>query len=179
MRIGVFCSSQEINATKYVATVSKVIQSLVRMDHTIVWGGSDVGLMRVAADTVERNSGHLIGVSVSFLAHQARSSVKDMVIAKNLGERKQMLLELSDILLVLPGGLGTLDEVLSVLELKKHGKHTKPVIVLNCFDFFGGLKYQLESMARLGFLPIPLDELVHFTSNSRGVTNYIINSYKR
>lgn len=92
MRISIFCSSQEISI-KYVAQVKGLVQLLVHNGHSIVWGGSNTGLMRVVADTVEKSGGQLTGISVSFLSHYARPSVKDMVIAQDLNERKQLLLD--------------------------------------------------------------------------------------
>ncbi|NED09861.1 TIGR00730 family Rossman fold protein, partial [Streptomyces sp. SID6648] len=85
--------------------------------HTLVWGGSDVGLMKVVADGVQETGGRLLGVSVDFLAAKAREGADEMVIAKDLAERKRLLLEKADAVVIMVGGTGTLDEATEILEL--------------------------------------------------------------
>ena len=85
-----------------------------------------------------------------------------MVIAKDLGERKAMLLARSDAVVVLPGGLGTLDELSEILELRKHNAHEKRVIVLNTDGFYDGLKTQLDRMSSEGFIERPLAEYIAY-----------------
>ena len=68
----------------------------------------------------------------------------------------------SDAVVVLVGGIGTLDELTEVIELKKQGKHNKPIIVLNTENFYAGLKTQLQKMEDDGFTPRPINELVYF-----------------
>lgn len=80
----------------------------------------------------------------------------------DLAERKAELLARADAIVVLVGGLGTLDEVTEVLELKKHNLHDKPVVVLDTEGFYDGLRTQLRRMDEEGFLPRPLAELITF-----------------
>jgi len=129
--------------------------------HTLVWGGSDAGLMKVVADGVRESGGRLVGVSVEFLAAFARADADEMVITRDLAERKALLLAKADAVVVMPGGLGTLDEATEILELRKHGLHDKPVVLLNTAGFYDGLMLQLRRMEDEGFLPVPLAHLVH------------------
>ncbi len=76
-----------------------------------------------------------------------------MVITADLAERKATLLARSDALVVMAGGLGTLDEATDILELRKHGRHDKPVVLLNTAGFYDGLVIQLRRMEQDGFLP--------------------------
>jgi Possible lysine decarboxylase len=84
-----------------------------------------------------------------------------MVIAKDLTERKVLLLAASDPIVVMVGGLATLDEATEILELRKHGLHRKPVVLLNTAGFYDGLILQLQRMEEDGLLPIPLAQLMH------------------
>lgn len=79
---------------------------------------------------------------------------------------KALLLKRSDVMVALVGGIGTLDELLEILELKKHRVHDKPVIVLNAEGFYSGLQQQMETMDQLDFLPMPLNELVSFVPSA-------------
>ncbi len=83
-----------------------------------------------------------------------------MVIAKDLAKRKALMLARSDAVVVMPGGLGTLDEATEILEQRKHGLHDKPVVLLNTAGFYDGLTLQFRRMEQEGFLPVPLAELV-------------------
>ena len=96
--------------------------------------------MKVVADGVQESGGRLVGVSVDFLAAQARTDADEMVIARDLAERKALLLEKADAVVIMVGGTGTLDEATEILELKKHGKHDKPVVLLNTAGFYDGLQ---------------------------------------
>ncbi|MFI6641085.1 TIGR00730 family Rossman fold protein [Streptomyces sp. NPDC050504] len=164
MNICVFLSAADLDE-RYVRPAREFAELIGKGGHTLVWGGSDVGLMKVVADGVEAAGGRLVGVSVDFLADRARPGVDEMVIAGDLAERKALLLEKSDAIVVMVGGTGTLDEATEVLELKKHAKHTKPVVLLNTAGFYDGLKLQFQRMEEEGFLPIPLTDLVFFAED--------------
>ncbi len=80
------------------------------------------------------------------------------MVTKDLAARKALLLARADAIVVLAGGPGTLDEATEVLELRKHGLHDKPVVLLNTAGFYDGLIIQLRRMDEEGFLPVPLGE---------------------
>ncbi|TQF06668.1 TIGR00730 family Rossman fold protein [Kitasatospora acidiphila] len=161
MNICVFLSAA-IPDQKYIEPAREFARLLGRSGHTLVWGGSDVGLMKIVADEVESAGGKLSGVSVNFLAHVVRPGVDDMVITENLSERKTLLLEKADAVVVLVGGTGTLDEATDLLELRKHERSQKPLVFLNTDGFYDGLITQFRRMEAEGFLPLPLDRIVSF-----------------
>ncbi|WP_395363814.1 TIGR00730 family Rossman fold protein [Streptomyces sp. YH02] len=164
MNICVFLSAADLDE-RYTAPARDFARLLGKAGHTLVWGGSDTGLMKVVADGVEEAGGRLVGVTVDFLAHKARPNADEMVVTKDLAERKALLLAKCDAIVVMVGGTGTLDEATEILELKKHAKHTKPVVLLNTAGFYDGLKTQLHRMEDEGFLPIPLTDLVLFADD--------------
>jgi uncharacterized protein (TIGR00730 family) len=164
MNIGVFLSAADLGE-QYTVPAKEFGRLIGEGGHTLVWGGSDVGLMKVVADAVQGSGGRLAGVSVDFLRDSARADSDEMVIARDLAHRKAELLRRSDAVVVMVGGTGTLDEATEILELKKHGLHAKPVVLLNSAGFYDGLEQQLRRMEREGFLPLPLSELVHFAED--------------
>jgi len=133
--------------------------------HTLVWGGSDTGLMKVVADGVQEAGGRLVGISVDLFREYARKDADEMVFAKDLAQRKALLLQHADAIVVMAGGLGTLDEATDILERRKHRLHNKPVVLLNTAGFYSGLVLQLRRMEEEGFLPVPLDDLVFVTDD--------------
>lgn len=164
MNICVFLSAADLDE-RYTAPAREFAELLGAGHHTLVWGGSNKGLMKVVADGVQAAGGRLVGISVEFLRPSARADADDMVMTADLAERKALLLERSDALVVMAGGLGTLDEATEILELRKHGHHTKRVVLLNTAGFYDGLVIQLRRMEQDGFLPVPLDELVYVTAD--------------
>ncbi|GAA5031131.1 TIGR00730 family Rossman fold protein [Streptomyces siamensis] len=172
MNICVFLSAADLD-DRYTRPAREFAELLGKGGHTLVWGGSDVGLMKVVADGVQEAGGRLLGVSVDFLAAKARVGADEMVIARDLAERKALLLEKADAVVIMVGGTGTLDEATEILELKKHGRTDKPVVLLNTAGFYDGLKEQFRRMEAEGFLPRPLTELVFFAQEPVGALAYL------
>ncbi|WP_327288572.1 TIGR00730 family Rossman fold protein [Streptomyces sp. NBC_01198] len=172
MNIGVFLSSADLGE-QYTQPAREFGRLIGEGGHTLVWGGSESGLMKVVADSVQKAGGRLVGVSVVFLRDSARADADEMVIAPDLAQRKAELLRRSDAVVVMVGGAGTLDEATEILELKKHGLHAKPVVLLNSAGFYDGLELQLRRMDAEGFLPLPLSELVYFATDGADALAYI------
>ncbi|MGN9818655.1 TIGR00730 family Rossman fold protein [Streptomyces sp. SD11] len=172
MNICVFLSAAELDE-RYTRPAREFAELLGKGGHTLVWGGSDVGLMKVVADGVQEAGGRLVGVSVEFLGAKARKDADEMVVARDLAERKALLLGKADAVVIMVGGTGTLDEATEILELKKHGHTDKPVVLLNTAGFYDGLKEQFLRMEAEGFLPVPLTDLVFFAEEAVGALAYL------
>ncbi|RDI68923.1 LOG family protein [Nocardia pseudobrasiliensis] len=172
MDICVFLSAAELDE-RYTGPAREFAEMLGKGGHTLVWGGSDVGLMKLVADGVQGAGGRLVGVSVDFLRHKARDNADEMIIAADLAERKAQLLARADAVVIMVGGTGTLDEATDILELKKHGLHSKPIVLLNTAGFYDGLRQQLERMDAEGFLPRPLGELLYFADDGADALEYL------
>ncbi|MET7848966.1 TIGR00730 family Rossman fold protein [Streptomyces avermitilis] len=176
MKICVFLSAADLD-DRYTRPAREFAELLGKGGHTLVWGGSDVGLMKVVADGVQEAGGRLVGISVDFLAAKARAGADEMVIARDLAERKALLVERADAVVIMVGGTGTLDEATEILELKKHGHTDKPVVLLNTAGFYDGLKEQFRRMEKEGFLPRPLTDLVFFAEEPVGALAYLEESF--
>jgi uncharacterized protein (TIGR00730 family) len=175
--ICIFCSVFNVGK-KYIQTTEKLGQIMVKNDFNLVWGGTNKGLMKVIADSVQKNGGKIYGVTMELLKDHRRMNADKMTIAKDLPERKKQLLNQSDAIILLVGGIGSLDEVTEILEYKKHNLHLKPIVVLNTDKFYQGLKTQFERMEKEGFLPRKLDELIYFADTPKEAIDYIIKVLK-
>lgn len=164
VKICVFLSAADLDE-RYTGPAREFGSMIGAGGHSLVWGGSDTGLMKVVADAVQTAGGRLVGVSVEFLRAKARVDADEMIFAKDLADRKALLLSRCDAIVVMVGGLGTLDEATEILELRKHGLHDKPVVLLNTAGFYDGLVMQLDRMDADGFLPIPSAELLHVAAD--------------
>ena len=177
MKILVFCSAQEV-PEKYTKEAVGFATLLARRGDTLVWGGSNRGTMKVIADAAQGAGGKIVGISMEFFKWKARDNADEMIIAKDLGERKRLMLEHADAIVALAGGIGTLDEITEILALKRHGDHAKPIVFLNTDDFYGGMKMQLERMDEEGFLTdidrdVVPGKLAYFAATPEEAMRYI------
>jgi len=172
VNITVFCSANELDE-RYTAPAREFARLLGEHGHTLVWGGSDAGLMGQIADEARAAGARLVGISVELLTHRSYQGADELVTAIDLAARKAELLARADAVVVLVGGLGTLDEVTEVVELKKHKQHSKPVVILDTDGFYDGLRTQLRRMEADGFLPAELDTLVRFAADGAEALAYL------
>ena len=172
MNITVFCSANELDE-RYTAPAREFARLLGEHGHTLVWGGSNAGLMGQIADEARAAGARLVGVSVELLNHRAYQGADELITTIDLATRKAELLLRADAVVVLVGGLGTLDEATEVIELKKHKQHTKPVVFLDTDGFYDGLRIQLRRMEQEGFLPVELDSLVRFAADGAQALAYL------
>ncbi|MEZ0090633.1 TIGR00730 family Rossman fold protein [Streptacidiphilus sp. EB129] len=172
MNITVFCSAFVLDE-RYTKPAREFARLLGERGHTLVWGGSHAGLMGVIADEAKAAGARLVGISVELLSHKTYQGADELVTTRDLAERKAALLARADAVVVLVGGLGTLDEATEVLELKKHGLHDKPIVLLDTEGFYDGMRTQLRRMEAEGFLPRPLDELARFAADAAEVLDYL------
>lgn len=114
----------------------------------LVYGGGGVGVMGTIADSVMRGGGQVIGIIPDFLMHQeaGHSAITSLEVVSSMHERKARMAELSDGFLILPGGLGTLEEFFEMLTWRKLKLHDKPIVVLNTDDFWKGLEALIQDL---------------------------------
>lgn len=175
--ICVFCSTNDVDK-KYIKVTEQLGSLIAKNGYNLVWGGGNRGLMKVISNSVQNNGGKIFGVTIEFLKDHRNMQADEMIITKSFQERKKLLLKKADAIVLLAGGLGSLDEISEVIELKKHNFHLKPVIVLNTDKFYEGLKIQLRRMEKDGFLNKSLDEFLYFADTPTQAINYIKKSSK-
>lgn len=146
--ICVFCSSSDIIDEIYFKEAEKLAINIAENNHTLVFGGSNVGLMRKLAETIKENSGFSIGVIPQrILDHNLGCKLVDeLIVTSDMNTRKAKLAELADVFIALPGGFGTLEELSEVITAKHLGYHNKPIIILNINGFYNNLLKFYETM---------------------------------
>lgn len=119
----------------------------------LVYGGAQVGLMGLLADSVLANNGQVIGVIPDFLSDLeiTHTGVTELIRTKSMHERKVTMAERADAFVVLPGGLGTLEETFEILTWKQLGLHNKPIIILNTEGFWDHLIVLIEHLVNENF----------------------------
>ena len=154
MRVCVFCASSAKVDSKYFDDTQKVANELVKAGATIVYGGGSMGLMGRLADTALSLNAQVIGILPRFMdkVEWGHKGLTQLILVKDMRERKKLLIKNVDAVLALPGGCGTLGELMEVFTLKRLGKFTKPIVVLNTNGFYSHLELLIEKMIDEHFL---------------------------
>ncbi len=153
-KICIYCASSAKVDNTYFDETEKLAKELVKSKIEIVFGGGATGLMGKLADTVIENGGKIKGIMPKFMAdvEWAHKKVTDFEFTDTMHERKSRFLENIDGLVALPGGSGTLEELLEAITLKRLGQFTKPIIILNTNGFYNPLKEMLEKCVSENFM---------------------------
>ena len=167
-RICVFCGAAAGNDSRYAAAADELGRSLASRSIELVTGGGKVGLMGVVADATLAAGGRVIGVIPRFLEERevAHRGLTELHVVESLHERKALMHELSDGFIVLPGGFGTLDELMESITWAQLGLHAKPIGIVNVAGYFDELLAFLEGAARAGFIPVAHREILTVRSNA-------------
>ncbi len=154
MKICVYCSSSARIDQSYFEATKKLAKHFVDNNVEVVFGGGAVGLMGQLADTVLEHGGKIKGIMPKFMdeLEWGHPGVTDFEYTDTMHERKAKLLAGVDALVTLPGGSGTLDELLEAITLKRLGRFTKPIIILNTNNYYAPLKQMLESCVSENFM---------------------------
>ncbi len=152
--ICVFCGSSAGNRPEYAAMAVLLGEFLLEKQVTLVYGGANVGLMGILADTMLAGGGKVIGVMPRSLVERevAHNNLTAMHIVGGMQERKALMADFSDAFLALPGAFGTLDELFEVLTWNQLGIVNKPVGLLNISGFFTHLVAMLDHAVAERFL---------------------------
>ncbi|MBT7951003.1 MAG: TIGR00730 family Rossman fold protein, partial [Gammaproteobacteria bacterium] len=145
-KVCVFCGSSSGKRAEYAEAAIDLGRELVRQNIGLVYGGGDVGLMGIIADTVMSEGGEVTGVIPQFLAQKevAHKDLTELRIVDSMHERKALMSELSDGFIALPGGIGTFEELIEVLTWQQLGVQAKPCAVLNTCAYFEHMLEQLD-----------------------------------
>lgn len=150
----VYCGSSLGFNEIYKNTATQAGKTLADKDKTLVYGAGSVGIMGTIADAVLANNGKVIGVIPSFMEkwEVQHTGLTETHVVETMHERKQLMAKISDGVVALPGGWGTLDELFEILTWKQLSLHQMPVGLLNVNGFFDPLIQMMAKMVEEGFL---------------------------
>ena len=152
MKLVVYCSAQDGLEDKYQELADALGQWIGQNGHTLVYGGVKAGLMHVTAQAVKQAGGHTLGVIPEMFLHRLDPLCDEVVTTSDLQQRKQYMIEHGDVFIVLPGGIGTLDEWISTLTVMYIGNDDhRPVIVADLDGMFAATVQQLADLTRSPF----------------------------
>jgi uncharacterized protein (TIGR00730 family) len=152
--ICVYCASGPGTNPAYVEAAKSFGRILAEDGIRLVYGGGSVGLMGALAESVLAHGGAVTGVIPDFLVNREHMlvSVQERIITRDMHERKRVMFERADAFVALPGGVGTLEELVEQMTWAQLGRHKKPILILNVARFWDPLVALLDQMEDLEFI---------------------------
>ena len=155
----VYCGSGFGSDPAFTAAAEKLGKALADAGLGLVYGGGNVGLMGTVARAVLDHGGHVTGIIPTFLKSRERmlDEIQETIVVEDMHTRKRLMFERSDAFVALPGGIGTLEELVEQLTWAQLGRHRKPVVLVSVDDFWAPLLGLFDHMRDHGFIRDGLD----------------------
>ena len=173
--IAVFCGSKSGNNERYINDAAQLGKLLAEKKIELIYGGGKNGLMGCVADSVMDNGGIVRGVIPTVLIdweHQ-HENISELLVVEDMHQRKRKMYEMSDAVIILPGGFGTLDELFETLTWNQLSIHDKKVFILNSAGFYNPLMAHLKFLTDEGFLYGELEDQITILNSPEELLNYI------
>ncbi len=179
MKITVFSSSSDVVEQGFFDVARALGETIARRGDTLVYGGAKVGLMGAMASAAVAAGGEVLGVIPTYLVDRelAYEGCNELVRTRDLRERKAEMESRADVFIVLPGGFGTLEEMVEIITLKQLQRHKKAVVILNAMGFYDPLRTLFEHFYEQRFAKETSRALYHFAESVKETFEYL-DSYK-
>lgn len=153
--ICVYCGSSPGTEPAFVEAAQKFGQILAENGIRLIYGGGSVGLMGALAGSVLEHGGEVTGVIPEFLTRRERPRhmAQELIVTRDMHERKRIMFERADAFVAMPGGIGTLEELVEQLTWVQLGRHKKPILVANIQGYWGPLLALIDHMREVKFIP--------------------------
>lgn len=175
MNICIYGSSSDQIDRRYLAEATRLGEMIAAHGHTLIYGAGGEGVMGAAARGVIAQGGKLTGIVPAFLdlGSNLFPECTELVLTRDMRERKAMMEERSDAFIVMPGGIGTYDEFFEIITLKQLGRHGKAVAVYNIDGYFDELQAILEKAIQKHFMKENCRGLCRFFGDRDSLLDYI------
>ncbi|HEY9060089.1 MAG TPA: TIGR00730 family Rossman fold protein [Pseudobacteroides sp.] len=175
--ICVYSSSSDSIDRAYFDCAKMLGYALAKRGCTMIFGGGMTGLMGECARTVHQYNGKVVGIipkslNVTGIVYE---KCDELIVTQGMRERKGLMDEKSDAFIALPGGFGTLEEILEIITLKQLQYHNKPIVILNACGFYDNLKSQFQTIIDRKFAKEECNDLFYVTDSVDDALEYIAN----
>lgn len=177
MRICVFGAASAHIDDKYIQAVEELGRKMAERRHELVFGGGGSGLMGAAARGVKNGGGYVHGIVPSFFRDDGVEMLFDdadkMTYTEDMSERKRLMEDLAEAYIIVPGGVGTLDEFFEILTLKQLGRHDKAIVVYNIDGYFDALESFMVCMADQRFVTQSCKDMYAHVTSADAAIEYL------
>lgn len=175
MRFAVYTSSSDAVDGRYAEAVTSFGRTIGERGDGLVYGGTAIGLMGKLAEAVRSAGGHVTGVLPRLMEERglADGACDELLVTDGMADRKRAMIERADAFVALPGGFGTLEELLEVLTLKQLGYHDKAIVLLDVDGFYAPLLQLFDHLYEHRFAKPEYQALYHVASDVDGVFAHV------
>lgn len=181
MRIAVYCGAHLGTDPAYQKAAQELGSWIAEQNYELVYGGSKLGLMGTVADSVLANGGTVIGIMPRFLYDEERvhPNVTRLITVNDLDERKKTMMQLADVCLSLPGGIGTLEEISKAYSWLRVGQTANPCVFFDVKNYYDLLQTFFDQMVEHAFLSKKDRQLVLFSNSLTEIHAFIHTHYQK
>ena len=175
MKICLYGASSNNIDKSYIDATEKLGEEMAKRGHTLIYGGGAAGVMGAAARGASKGGGKIVGISPRFFDVDGALYDKctDFIYTETMRERKQLLVDMSDGFVVMPGGPGTFDELFETLALRQLGIHNKPIAIFNINGYYNPMAEMLKASYDGGFMTKEVLDLVPFFEDETALLKYL------
>ena len=177
-KISVFCGAHVGRSTDFKTAAEYIGMMIAEKGLEIIFGGGNVGLMKIVADTAIKHGGIVTGITLKSL-HEfelTNPNINKTIITNSLFERKEKFLDMSDAFIILPGGVGSMDELLEVMVSNQLGGINKPVGLLNTNGYYNGFLDWLQRSVDDEFVSKENQKQIHVSENPKELLEMILSA---
>ena len=179
MKLFIGCSSSNDIPEQYFINCINYLEELFKLDNDLVFGAYNKGLMSTSYNLAQKYNRKIIGITPKIFEDALKDlDCTETIITNTINDRTTALIKESDALIFLPGGIGTIYELLSAIESKRSGEFNKPIIIYNCNNFFDKLLSFLDNIYLEKFTLSKVKECYYVSNNITDTINYLDNYYK-
>ena len=175
----VFCASSELVDDVFKNTALELGRKLAKSGLSLVYGGASIGLMGCVARGVHEEKGRVTGVLPEFFKskHIEYSEADELIVTRDMRERKAMMDKRSDAFIVLPGGVGTLEEAMEIISMRQLGLTDKPLVFINTNGFYEALRANILEMVDLDFAKPNILDLFEMVPDPNSALDYLFHHF--
>lgn len=179
--ICVFCASSQSVSDLFKAVALELGRELGKRGIDLVYGGASIGLMGCVARGVHEEKGKVTGVLPEFFKTKdiEYSEADELIVTRDMRERKAVMDQRSDAFIVLPGGIGTLEEAMEILSMRQLRLTDKPLVFINTQGFYDGLLATFEEMVDLKFAKPNITDMYEMVPDPQSALNYLLSYVPR
>ncbi len=167
MNIAVYCGSGTGTDPEFAKIAREVGEWIAAEGHSLIYGGSSIGLMGIVSAAVMKGGGQAIGVEPRFFleAGVEQHDLTELVVVETMSERKAKMIDMADAFIALPGGVGTLEEISEIMSRLRLGLSNAPCVLLNANGYYDDLRSMLDKMATYEFVAPHERDAIVFASD--------------
>lgn len=179
MKICVYGAASNEIARAYISAGNELGEELARRGHELVFGAGLHGMMGAVAKGVKDEGGKITGIIPTFFKEDEIEAIHDkcdeLIFTETMAERKTTMEDMADAFIMVPGGIGTLEEFFQVITLKQLARHTKPVAIFDVNNYYSGLQEFIDMAAKERFVREKCKQLYFYSDSVNAVLDYIEN----